>query len=366
MRLYGKKSSVLSFWQCERPFNWVAWKVADTTLPKGSKELERWHLWNFHAQRTVDQMASWLAEAARKKWNASTVVEVKSTWIDCRPVAWFELDIGTPPPLLQKCEAGDLLMIVKSSRKHSGKPVQRALLFQAKCCDSTQNLDVGAASFPGSQSTHVQRNLYESHDGTFELKKSGGLGAMPVGGPYALAKAKAKPFPMLGPFARYLLIPRTRSSGAGWKKWRENLPYQTMWPSARNQLGGECDHLADVLLAMSGLAIKAQGEIVEVPYNNYSPPSDWTRLINDILGATQGKSINRFTATKKAQIKGGQFIGVFKHAVERWLDIPSPLWISRWNRLFQFHMAPPSSLGTSKSPDVPQGMLVVQVRVSDD
>jgi hypothetical protein len=348
-------------WKKNRPFNWRQWASIANSVPSGSKELERWHLWNLHSQTAVEKLACWLSESASEKWKSTSFVSVQSSWVDCLPIAKFGLVNPPNPVQVQQCELGDLLLIVESSRNRTSTSSQRALLLQAKCVDHNRALDCVTTAFPGppKSSTHKQRNLYESHIGPFDVNDSAKAGASSIGSnPYVLSPVA----PLIRKYCRYLLIPRTPISIFGWQRWPNDLPYQTLKPTSRGDMDGGCVHLADLALSMAELTPASNRPIGE----RIDLVSDWRRLVLDLLTFTKARTVGRFKSSRSAHYGASYQYSKVKSSLFDSFGSRVGAWMLGWEKLFQLHVIPPGRSGPNH-PEIPKegGMLVLWVRVSD-
>lgn len=272
-----------------RPFGYAHWKRTKSSLPKWSKQMERWHLWSFHDKDRLDHFAEWVAEAAMQKFRTSASVSMNSDWVDCKPVAWFPSPIaGNRGTTISKCEAGDLLIVVEL-KKQRGPSSKRAVLLQAKCTQDHKTLDSNSCTYPGTSSTHRQRNLYEVNGQPFTLCTSGSASANRIGGPYHSPLTGGKNNNMKD-CARYLLIPLQMSWQGPWTA-DENRPYQTMWPDTRSVEVGDVMHITELVLAMGSINSPIQG-------GDVNAQTDWSRLVSDIQDYAKNRTISRFRSTK--------------------------------------------------------------------
>lgn len=355
----GRKDMSHKNWRKDRPFNWRDWSDIQDSLPQGKiQQLERWHLWKMHEKPMLVKFATWISEAAQDRWQSNSYVEISSAWVDAYPKAWFNLQQPPGAALQQKVELADLLLVVESNRKKTATCVRRALLLQAKCVDGVDQLDANSTAFPGTDSTHKERNLYESHIGLFDVKTSSAqLATKLPNSPYTLSTTRQ----IIGLYARHLLIPRQRpivSYG-----WPRSLPYQVLTPDSRTSTSGECVHLGEVALSMAGLSA-ATIQIGE----RIDRPSQWASLVMDLLGHTKGKKkISRFSETKStllnAQASASRAPAIMRSQP---LRLPKFRWLSRLSAYWQLHAVPNEPQWADQEEPEPRGFLVIVVRVSDE
>jgi len=233
------------FWTKNRPFNWKHWDEFESQYSGSQKE--RWHLNGVHHKQTLQLLVDWLSEACEIKWKTRPNISADSVWVDAKPQAFFT---NTYTKQIDNVELADLLLVLKKDYVIDGirKTERRAILLQGKCVDAPMLLDTCTCSY-GNESSQRERDLLEESNRLIELYESYAKNKQIGCSGYNL-HSNNNMKKSLGDFARYLNIPKLKPKSL--IPWGGTLPYQTLWPSSRNQRGGTNCHFAEFILNMSG------------------------------------------------------------------------------------------------------------------
>ncbi|BEV72955.1 hypothetical protein THUN1379_24370 [Paludibacterium sp. THUN1379] len=271
-------------------YGWRLWEYVERERHRiGTRQVERWHLSDMHSQRRINYLARWLASHVAKQCRNGHVT-VSSQWIDQYPQAHSHYQLpGSPAPHTVSVELADLLLLVQVVNQQQTTISERAALLQAKCCQRPDALDP-----PHDTSTLKERNLLEACCAPLRVTRDSGSTAAPINPAHAQYDLGATPqTPGLKPYARYLLIPLG--------KLPRTLPYQLLWPSQLHAGQGPMLHLAEAILAMTGLGLPTH--YAGHPLNPPGAATDWDHLVRDLIQyCTRQPNLNRFASQTQRTI----------------------------------------------------------------